>query len=200
MTRERDRLQASNDYLAVEVDLAGAEILDFKAEFTDAERDLEDSEEQRRILEDSLALASGDEAEKKVTQIRGDLESRQQGHVDTVAELSRLRVVHNATLVDLDRERNPSGTSSEEPIPSRHSGFSGPRHIQTSRDDSATQNPNSTPPAKRHPASRDTAGLRGEHSTPDPANQGGEVDDDGGHVSEDHDGEVAPGGPDDSDS
>ncbi|GMG14899.1 unnamed protein product [Phytophthora fragariaefolia] len=89
MTCERDRLQPSNDHLAAEVDLAGAEILDLQTEYADVERDLEDSEEQRRIL---------------VVQIRGELESRQQSYLNIVSELSRLRAVHNATLEDLDRE------------------------------------------------------------------------------------------------
>ncbi|GMF50518.1 unnamed protein product [Phytophthora fragariaefolia] len=140
MTRERDRLQASNDHLAAEVDLTSAEIQDLQNEYADVERDLEDSEEQRRILEASLdrvqaalrraeterplvqdqvaqlqssnplaqerdrALASAAEAMARVFQIRSELESRQQGHANTVSELSRHRAVHNATLVDLDRE------------------------------------------------------------------------------------------------
>ncbi|GMF62033.1 unnamed protein product [Phytophthora fragariaefolia] len=147
MTRERDRLQASNDNLAAKVDLAGAEILNLQAEYADVERDLEDSEEPRRILEGSLdrvqaalqqveaelylaqdqvmrphstsilaqerdrAIASAVEAEEKVAQIRGELESRQQSHVDTVSELSPIRTVHNATLVDLDREVAAHATS-----------------------------------------------------------------------------------------
>ncbi|GMF15656.1 unnamed protein product [Phytophthora fragariaefolia] len=75
MTRERNRLQANNDHLATEVDLAGSEILDLQVE-----------------------------AEAKVVQIRSELESRQQSHVDTVSELSRLRAIHSTTLDDLDRE------------------------------------------------------------------------------------------------
>ncbi|GMF21950.1 unnamed protein product [Phytophthora fragariaefolia] len=44
MTRERGHLHASNDHMAAEVDLAGAEILDLQTEYADIERDLEDSE------------------------------------------------------------------------------------------------------------------------------------------------------------
>ncbi|GMF42338.1 unnamed protein product [Phytophthora fragariaefolia] len=131
---------SEQDHLEAEVDLAGAEILDLQTEYADVERDLEDSEEQRRILEGSLyrvqaalrraeterplvqdpvarhqssnhlaqerdqALASAAEAEVRVAQIRSEVESRQQGHVTTVSELSRLRAVPNATLVDLDWE------------------------------------------------------------------------------------------------
>ncbi|GMG15727.1 unnamed protein product [Phytophthora fragariaefolia] len=105
MTRERDRLQASNDHLAAEVDLACAEILDLQTEYADIVRDWEDSEEQRWILgERDRALASAAEAEARVVQIRSELESRQQRYMNTVSEFSRLRAVHNATLVDLDRE------------------------------------------------------------------------------------------------
>ncbi|GMF37394.1 unnamed protein product [Phytophthora fragariaefolia] len=301
MTRERVRLQASNDHLAAEVDLAGAEILDLHTEYADVERDLEDSEEQRRILE---ALASAAEAEARVVQIRSELESRQQSYMDTVSELSRLRAVHNAPLVDLDREvtartsldwaaevarmelsdlqgslqsseetvdalgqrvreiqdqrqaagqgredlslrhqaacrgrdtarrqlsmvasivgapsltrpeeedpaallrllREDPADTSEHPTP-RYLTYGDPLEIlpkdmnphnlpdpvtsaapKRPREDSATPDPNSIPPAKRRLASQDSADMKDDHSLPDPANRGGEIDVDGGHISED---------------
>ncbi|GMF48264.1 unnamed protein product [Phytophthora fragariaefolia] len=316
MTRERDRLQAINGHLAADVNLTGAEILDLQTEHIDVERGLEDSEDNRCILEGSLdrvqaelrwaepkrpqvqdlvarpqspdplaqerdrALASTAEAEARVAHIRSELESRQQGHVDIVAWLSRLRAVHNATLsseetVDAlgqrvreiqdqpqaakqDREdlrlryqaacrergtayrqlsivasvvgahsrtrpeeedpaallrllREEPADTSEHPTPRYLSyedplGFppkdvdphnlpdpvtsTAPKHP---RGDSATPDPNSTPPAKRRPAFRDPADLGGGRSLPDPANRGGEIDDDGGQISENHeeDGDLA---------
>ncbi|GMF34493.1 unnamed protein product [Phytophthora fragariaefolia] len=51
------------------------------------------------------------------------------------------------------------------------------------REDFAAPDPNSTPPSKRRPAPVDLGGGR---SVSDPANRGGEIDDDGGQVSENH--------------
>ncbi|GMF21952.1 unnamed protein product [Phytophthora fragariaefolia] len=53
------------------------------------------------------------------------------------------------------------------------------------REDSTTPDPNSIPPVMRRLASQDSADTKDDHSLPDPANQGGEIDDDGGQISED---------------
>ncbi|GMF38650.1 unnamed protein product [Phytophthora fragariaefolia] len=312
MARERDCLQASNDHLAAEMDLAGADILDLLTEYADIERDLEDSEEQRRILESSLdrvqaalqraeeerprapdpvvrprspslliqerdrALASAAEAEARVVQIRGELESRQQSYMNTVSELSCLRAVHNVTLVDLDREvaartssdraaevarmelsdlqgslesseetvdalgqrvreiqdqrqaadivgasprprpededptallrplREDPADTYEHPTP-RYLTYGDPLETppknvdphnlpdpmtpaasKRPREDSNTPDPNSAPPAKRRFTSQDPVDAKDDHSLSDPTNQGGEIDDDGGRISEDH--------------
>ncbi|GMF21626.1 unnamed protein product [Phytophthora fragariaefolia] len=256
MTRERDRLQASNDHMAAEMDLAGAEILNLQTEYAEVERDLEDSEEQR----------------KRVVQIRVELESREQSYLNIVSELSRLRAVHNATLVDLDREvaaRTSSDwaaevarmalsdlqgslLSSEETVdalgqrvreiqdqrqaaeqdredlrlrheaacrerdaarrrlsmvasivgasPRPHPLEASPKSVdphnppdpmasamsKRPREDSSTPDPNSTPPTNRRLASQDPADVNDDHSLSDPANWEGEIDDDGGRISEDH--------------
>ncbi|GMF30408.1 unnamed protein product [Phytophthora fragariaefolia] len=85
MTHDQDHLQASNNHLASKAELAGTEIHDLQREYADMERDLEDSEELRRISEE-------------------DLEAYQRTYNDTVTELNRLRAAHTATPADLDWE------------------------------------------------------------------------------------------------
>ncbi|GMF54649.1 unnamed protein product [Phytophthora fragariaefolia] len=320
MTRERDRLQASNDHLAAEVDLAGAEILDLQTEYADIERDLEDSEEQRRILESSLdrvqAALQRAEAEwprvpdpvvrpRPPSLLIQERDRALASAAEAEARLSRRRAVHNATLVDLDREvaartssdraaevarmetsdlqgslqaseetvdalgqrvreiqdqrqaaeqdredlrlrqeaacrerdiarrllsmvasivgasprtrpeeedlaallrllREDLADTSEHPTP-RYLTYGDPLEIppkdvdphklpdpmtsaasKRPREDSTTPDPNSAPSAKRRFASQDWADAKDDHSLSDPANRGGEIDDDGGRISEDH--------------
>ncbi|GMF29422.1 unnamed protein product [Phytophthora fragariaefolia] len=116
--------------------------------------------------------------------------------MNIVSELSRLRAVHNATLVDLDREvaaRTSSDRAADvaQASPKNVDPRNPPDPMTSAaskrpREDSSTPDPNSAPPAKRRFASQDPADANDDHSLSDPANRDGEIDDDGDRISEDH--------------
>ncbi|GMF47162.1 unnamed protein product [Phytophthora fragariaefolia] len=185
MTRERDRFQASNDHLAAEMDLAGAEILDLQTEYADIERDLEDSEEQRRILESNLdrvqaALQRAEEERPRASDpVDPPASSFKNGTEPSPPRLKRRRAPHSP-VSDLRRSARNSLDPHNLPDPMTSAASKRPR------EDSNTPDPNSAPPAKRRFTSQDPADAKDDHSLSDPANRGGEIDDDGGRISEDH--------------
>ncbi|GMF39342.1 unnamed protein product [Phytophthora fragariaefolia] len=188
MTRERDRLQASNDHLAAEMDLAGTEILDLQTEYADIERDLENSEEQRRILEIARMELSDlqgslqsfeetvDALGQRVREIQDQRQAAEQDRED-------LRLRHEAACRERDTARRQLSMT---PPPKNVDPYNLPDPSKRPREDSNTPDPNSVPLAKRRFASQDSEDTKDDHSLSDPANQGGEIDDDGGRISEDH--------------
>ncbi|GMF34950.1 unnamed protein product [Phytophthora fragariaefolia] len=167
----------------------------------------------------SVTTANTAPCHRAAVQIRGELDSHQQGHVNTVAELNRLHAVPNAALADLDQEVGASITSnrtaevarmrlsvlrdslqsSEEmvdalgqrvlEIQDRLQAIDQDREDLCLRYEAACRERDV---ARRQLSIVPTvigtlADMSGGHSAQDPANQRGDINDDGCHVSEDRD-------------